>query len=214
MQRLFQWRVFFEQASPTTYGLSLEQGQGCDLKLLQATTRKSGTVRSWWLEQQVELVVRLFSASAMKASKCVPWCETTQKWYDLLTCSVPGMSIHVLLDNILCCCCKHASEHAFLLFSWLHTIECCALQNSGIYSQNVEVVKGDVYQYMTLPAAMQGWYVNPAGSLLHEYAEFAFCSLDIQYLVIWSVFRNWHCSYLTAIPCKLGSNALLAAATM
>lgn len=35
-----------------------------------------------------------------------------------------------------------------------------ALQNSGMYSQNVEVVKGDVYQYMTLPAAMKGWYVR------------------------------------------------------
>lgn len=28
--------------------------------------------------------------------------------------------------------------------------------NSDMYSQNVEVFKGDVYQYMTLPAAMQG----------------------------------------------------------
>ena len=32
-----------------------------------------------------------------------------------------------------------------------------ALQNSDMYSQNVEYVKGDVYQYMTLPAAMNGW---------------------------------------------------------
>ncbi len=31
------------------------------------------------------------------------------------------------------------------------------LQNSDLYTNNVEVIKGDVYQYSTLPAAMKGW---------------------------------------------------------
>lgn len=31
------------------------------------------------------------------------------------------------------------------------------LQNSDLYTKNVEVIKGDVYQYSTLPAAMKGW---------------------------------------------------------
>lgn len=33
----------------------------------------------------------------------------------------------------------------------------CCLQSSDLYMNNVEVVKGDVYQYSTLPAAMKGW---------------------------------------------------------
>ena len=32
----------------------------------------------------MELVAKLFSAFAMKVPKCVPWCGTTPKWYDLL----------------------------------------------------------------------------------------------------------------------------------
>lgn len=131
---------------------SLGRGQGYDLIVLQATTRKSETAQYWWLEQRVELVVKLFSVSAMKASECVPWCETTQKWYDLLT-FLSARHEHLCV----------AGQHLMYLLPQLALFcntECCALQNSGMYSQNVEVVKGDVYQYMTLPAAMQGWYDN------------------------------------------------------
>lgn len=122
----------------------------------------------------MELVVKLCSVSAMKASECVPWCEITQKWYDLLTFlsaghehpCVAGQHLLLLLQTFFQACIlviQLASTHrvlAFLLFSCLHVMECGTLQNSGMYSQNVEVVKGDVYQYMTLPAAMQGWYDN------------------------------------------------------
>lgn len=45
-----------------------------------------------------------------------------------------------------------------------------ALQNSGMYSQNVEIVKGDVYQYMTLPAAMKGWYDRPCKLIASEFS--------------------------------------------
>ena len=31
------------------------------------------------------------------------------------------------------------------------------MQGSDLYTGSVEVVKGDVYQYMTLPAAVKGW---------------------------------------------------------
>ena len=45
-----------------------------------------------------------------------------------------------------------------------------AVQNSGMYSQNVEVVKGDVYQYMTLPAAMKGWYDGHCKVIAFEFS--------------------------------------------
>ena len=32
------------------------------------------------------------------------------------------------------------------------------LQNSNLYMDGVEVIKGDVYQYASLPAAMQKWW--------------------------------------------------------
>lgn len=55
-------------------------------------------------------------------------------------------------DACFCVCDRLRGQHELKV--------CCALQNSDMYSQNVEVFKGDVYQYMTLPAAMQGWYDN------------------------------------------------------
>lgn len=45
-----------------------------------------------------------------------------------------------------------------------------AVQNSGMYSQNVEVVKGDVYQYMTLPATMKGWYDRRCKVIAFEFS--------------------------------------------
>lgn len=32
------------------------------------------------------------------------------------------------------------------------------LQNSNLYMDGVEVIKGDVYQYASLPTAMQKWW--------------------------------------------------------
>lgn len=107
--------------------------------------------------QQVELVPKLFSASAMKVPKYGPWCGTTVKWYELL---IPYLLELVTYASLLRClgtltkfACVYVKAREM---AWTQSMF-FALQNSDMYSQNVEVIKGDVYQYMTLPAAMNGW---------------------------------------------------------
>lgn len=100
-------------------------------------------------------------------------------------------------DQLAMMLCKNSFLPRLLLQAGVMSRSVSALQNSGMYSQNVEIVKGDVYQYMTLPAAMKGWCdLDPANSLLlSSLSHMNHCSLIHYHLAsrFSASARRWHC---------------------
>ena len=75
-----------------------------------------------------------------------------------------------------------------------------------MYSQKVEIVKGDVYQYMTLPAAMKGWYDRHCWLIASEFLlQMKYCSLVNQHHAnqVSSLANCWHCHSIKPTPSGL-----------